>query len=124
MSDSEVETELEAARAALEDARVLDSGGGSDAAIVYRLYYACFHAARAALYDRDERTGSHAGVLSRFGELFVLNGELDREHGRVLNRLYQHREEADYSPSRTDVDVDELFEEADGFLEAVEERLG
>jgi predicted TIM-barrel enzyme len=47
-----VEAEFSKAETAIEDAKTLREGGGSDGAIVNRLYYACFHAAQAALYSK------------------------------------------------------------------------
>ncbi|GAA0196830.1 hypothetical protein ACFFQF_32655 [Haladaptatus pallidirubidus] len=44
--------ELEQARTALTDAKILQEGRGSDTAVVNRLYYACFHAAQAVLYAK------------------------------------------------------------------------
>lgn len=46
--------ELERAREALADARVLLEGQGSDVGVLNRLYYAAFHGAQAALYARDK----------------------------------------------------------------------
>ena len=124
MTDDAVEAELDAAAEALADARVLGDGGGSDAAVANRLYYACFHAARAALYEHGEVAGSHAGVISRFGEIVISEGRLDSKHGRALNELYQRREEADYSPAKADIDVGESFDDAEAFVNAVRGLFG
>ncbi|MFC6903811.1 hypothetical protein [Halalkalicoccus tibetensis] len=61
--------EMEKSRTALEDANTLREGGGSDEAIVNRLYYACFHAAQAVLYangyDPSTLRCRHEAVRSR-----------------------------------------------------------
>lgn len=44
--------ELEEANAALSDATQLRDVGGRDEAIVNRLYYACYHAAKGVLYAK------------------------------------------------------------------------
>lgn len=115
--DEHTDDEIEAARNALSDARILLDGGGTDGAVVNRLYYAAFHAAQAALYAVDEAPSSHAGVLSMFGEELVLAGEATREHGRLLNELYQYRERADYGYGTLDVDVSDLLDRTEQFVE-------
>ncbi len=56
-----VEEELAKAQQALNDAEQLASGG-SDEGVVNRLYYAAFHAAQAALYDRGIEPSSHVAI--------------------------------------------------------------
>lgn len=80
-----IDAEVEAARNALSDARIILEGGGTDDAVVNRLYYAAFHAAQAALYAIGEAPSSHAGLLSLFGEELVLADEAPPEQGRLLN---------------------------------------
>ncbi len=65
--DAEVEDQLLQARQALDDANGARNAELSDAVVINRLYYACFHAAQAVLYDRGYDPGSHGGVLSLFG---------------------------------------------------------
>lgn len=59
VSPEDALAELSAAQDALRDARVLLAGDGSDAGVYNRLYYAAFHAAHAALSDRDVNPSSH-----------------------------------------------------------------
>jgi len=51
---------------------------------------------------------SHGGYIQRFGELYVLTGEVDREIVSKLYRVLELRNKArydpDYNPSETDVD--------------------
>lgn len=82
-----VEEVLSMARLALSDAEQLVASDGSDEGIVNRLYYAAFHAAQAALYQRDVDPSSHGAVRNRFGEHFVLDGSVSRTHGRLLTTL-------------------------------------
>lgn len=62
-----VEEELSMARMALSDAEQLVAGSGSDEGVVNRLYYAVFHAAQAALYDRDVNPSSHSALVTDSG---------------------------------------------------------
>jgi uncharacterized protein (UPF0332 family) len=100
-----VEEEFSKACEALLDAQSLAESGGSDAGIVNRLYYACFHAAQAALYDRGVDPSSHSALRNRFGEHLVLDGELSRDHGRLLTTLADLRQQADYGYAPIDEDA-------------------
>lgn len=83
------------ARDALSDVAVLRHGG-TDKAIVNRLYYACFHAARAVLYSNGFEPKTHEGVATVFGKEIVVAGDARREDGRFLTTMYDHRQQADY----------------------------
>lgn len=45
-----------------------------------------------------EIPGSHGGVVNRFGELYVLSGDLPKECGRKLNRHLELRNRSRYDP--------------------------
>ena len=74
-----------------EDLRRLGHSSGA----VTRYYYACFHAARAALLRLGLEPATHAGVRSLFHRHFV--PEIPGEVARNLAYLQQVREDADYS---------------------------
>jgi uncharacterized protein (UPF0332 family) len=113
--------ELEEAKAALSDADVLRQHDGTDNAIVNRLYYACFHTAKAVLYAKGFEPTSHQGVVSLFGEEVVLNGEATRADGRFFNQLRDHRQRADYKHDPVPADVDALFGRAKQFVVDMDE---
>lgn len=87
--------ELERANEALSDAAVLRNGG-SKCGVVNRLYYACFHAARAALHTKGFDPDTHAGVLTLFGREIANQGDATGADGRFLNRMESYRTAADY----------------------------
>lgn len=118
-----VREELEKARQALADAEQLTAGGGSDEGVVNRLYYAAFHAAQAALYSRDVNPSPHGAVRNRFGEVFVVSGELSRDQGRLLTTLADLRQQADYGYEPLEVDVGDLFERTAAFVDDVTELV-
>jgi uncharacterized protein (UPF0332 family) len=91
-----VDDQLRQAQQALADAEGARNADLSDVVVINRLYYACFHAAQAVLYDRGHNPGSHGGVLSLFGSEVVVVGDAPRENGRFLNRLSELRKQADY----------------------------
>lgn len=109
------EEELQEARDALSDARVL-KGDGTDKAVVNRLYYACFHAAQAVLYAKGFEPRTHEGVAMLFGREVVLGGDASAEDGRFLNELRDYREQADYDHDPIEADVDVLFGRAERFV--------
>lgn len=115
-----VAEEYQQARDALADARILLEGGGSDEAVVNRLYYACFHAASAVLISKDHEVASHRGLIMVFGREVVLTGDVPKDDGRFLNELNDLREQADYGYDKLDVAVKSLYERAEDFVDHAE----
>lgn len=103
--------ELELATNALREASLL-LDAGLVAGAVSRLYYAVFHAARAALVVRDRHAKTHGGQVSVFEATF------DREP--LLGRLLDLRIKADYKSlefEATESGVRTLLTEATAFVE-------
>lgn len=123
MSEGYAVEEFRKAMDALEDARTMHASDVTDEAVVSRCYYACFHAANAALYDRGHEPNTHKGMISLFGQGLVLDGPLSREEGRFLNRLRDLREQADYGYDAIDADVEELLDGTALFFDSVEGAL-
>lgn len=96
----------------------------TDETIVNRLYYACFHAAKAVLHTKGFDPSTHQGVLTVFGEEVILSGEATREDGRFLNDLRDLRQQADYRHDPIEVDVDELFERTKAFVAKMHDLTG
>lgn len=124
VDDRYVREELDKARDALTDAEALLAADGSTEGVVNRLYYAAFHAAQAALYDRDVEPGSHGGVRNRFGEELVLGGGATRDQGRLLTTLADLRQQADYGYEPISADPDELHDRTRAFVEAMTDLVG
>jgi uncharacterized protein (UPF0332 family) len=79
------------ARAALED------GDCDDA--VSRAYYAMFNAARCLLIAEDPANAeisTHRGTLTRFSDVFIRTGRIDKRFGRMVHRAQDARYVADY----------------------------
>jgi len=106
--EAAVEDQLRQARQALSDAEGARNAELSDAVVVNRLYYACFHAAEDALYDRGHNPTTHGGVLSLFGSEIVGTGDAARTDGRFLNDLGELRQQADYGYGTIDEDISTL----------------
>jgi len=50
------------------------------------------------LCKQDDLPGSHGGIVSTFGQLYVKTAEIDKSIGRELNRMLQLRNTARYKP--------------------------
>ena len=84
------------AESALASARRDFDAGDLDGA-ANRLYYAMFHAARAALLSAGESAqGKHGTIIGRFGRRFCKDGPLPAEFGRLLNEAQELRIQGDY----------------------------
>lgn len=118
--DTAVEDQFQQANRALSDAEGARNANLSDAVVINRLYYACFHAAQGVLYDRGVNPSSHGGVLSLFGSEVIAAGDAPREHGRFLNRLSELRKQADYGYGTIDEDVDALLSRTREFVSTME----
>lgn len=90
-----------------------------------RIYFATFHAARAALYAQGYEPKTHQGVLTLFNQHLVRPGHFEPLAARILARLQKYREQADYGESFV-VDRDGAREEdaaARQFVEQVEKFI-
>lgn len=123
-AEADVADELDMARQALIDANRGHGAGQSDAAVVNRLYYACFHAAQAVLYDCGVNPRSHGGVRSLFGSEVVVSGDATAEQGRFLNELSQERHRADYGSEPINKDIAELIERTESFVQHMTNLIG
>jgi len=108
-----IKLRLARAEEALSDASML-LARGSLPGTMNRCYYAVFHAA-SALAIRDGRTfRRHGGLISYLNQQYVKTGRLPKDAGRIFQKTFENRCEADYD----DVirfgpdDVSELLEKA------------
>lgn len=104
-------TELDTAATALREATALLDAGFVVGAIS-RLYYAVFHAARAALLVRGRHTKTHTGQVTQFTATFGLEP--------LLGELLGLRIVADYQSGefdRSEADARALLDRAAEFVE-------
>lgn len=114
---------IQRARQALTTARVDHETADDPRAALNRLYYGCFHAARAVLYDRGYDTSKHRGVLSLVDRELVHEGNLPREQSQTLRDLFVARQDADYGFGPVSNDVERLMDQAEEFVEAMADLL-
>lgn len=122
--DHALEAAFETAEQMLADARTAHEVDISTATVVNRLYYACFHPARAALYDRGFHPRSHGRVQTLFGRELVQSGDVEREFGRFLNDMATYRRRVDYGSGSVERETEELLERTGAFLAAMREVTG
>jgi uncharacterized protein (UPF0332 family) len=111
---------LKKAEAALASAKRDLAAGDFDGA-ANRLYYAMFHAARAALLSVGQTAeGKHGTIIGQFGLHFCKNGPLSPELGRTLNEAQELRSEGDYQAKTPDpAVVTDYVAKAEAFAAAV-----
>lgn len=97
---------LERARAALEEAELLEAAGHCSGAL-NRIYYAAFYAARALLALKKIDSSRHSGVISLFQEHFVKTGIVSPDVARALPQAFARRQRSDYDDF-TEVHADEV----------------
>ncbi|WP_185715682.1 HEPN domain-containing protein [Halocatena pleomorpha] len=114
--------ELELAYDALNEADVLRKQGG-DRGAISRLYYACFHAAQAVLYDRGFDPQTHGTAIRWFGQEVVVPGDASEAAGSFFNEMYDLRTEADYKPPPT-ANVEALYVRTEVFIDDMAALLG
>jgi uncharacterized protein (UPF0332 family) len=103
---------LKKADAALASAKRELAAGDLDGT-ANRLYYAMFHAARAA-------QGRHATIIAQFGRRFCKDGPLPTELGRAINEAQELRLEGDYGAGTPDAtEVAAYVAKAEQFVAAV-----
>ena len=116
---ADIVREFERAEQMLSDATTARSVGISTATVVNRLYYACFHAAQAALYARGHDPRSHGRVGTLLGHELVQSGDIPREFGRFFNDMQTYRHRVDYGSGGVERDTSELIDETARFLDAM-----
>ncbi len=83
------------AKESLESAQ-LEFSQGHLSFCANRLYYAAFYAVSAVLAMRSLKYGKHSAVRASFRLDFVKQGIVSPELGKLYDRLFLDRQEADY----------------------------
>lgn len=114
-----IDREFSRAEQMLDDATKAHEVGISKATVVNRLYYACFHAAQAALYERGFDPQSHGRVQTLLGRELIQSGDVPREFGRFFNDMETYRRRVDYGSGGVERASEELLELTAEFLDAM-----
>lgn len=88
-------------------------------------YYAMFHAANALLASIDLGFSKHSAVHAAFGREFVKKGRIPQHLHRWLLSAFEIRVQAtyDYDATVTAEEAEVLIEQAEQFVDAIEEYL-
>lgn len=116
VSRTDIARELERAEQMLADATKANEVGISKATVVNRLYYACFHAAQAALYSRGWNPQSHGHVQTLLGRELVRDGDVSRDLGRFFNDMETYRRRVDYGSGGVEREAADLIDRTREFL--------
>ena len=65
-----------------------------------RLYYSLYYAATALLISDGHVSHTHSGMITLFGQNYVSKGPLSKEDGKLMKRIFDLRQEADYDDFR------------------------
>lgn len=116
----EIAATLERAEQSIQAARLLAASSFYDFA-ASRAYYAAFYAATAVLLHEGLELSKHSAVIASIHQRFVKTGKLDKEHGKVLNWLFELRSVGDYGGTAhvSSEEVDRAIDAADKFVKAV-----
>ena len=90
-----VKYRLERAKESFEDGEILTSEKRWNSA-ANRMYYACFYIVSAYLAKRELKATTHSGLKTTFNKELVKAGKVSQEDGKLFNKLFGIRQEADY----------------------------
>lgn len=71
--------------------------------------YAVYYAATALLISNGYTTRTHSGMITQMNVHFVLPGKLNKADGRLINKLFDLRQEAN-SDDFIDADEEDIKE--------------
>lgn len=116
---------LQRAHETMKEAEVMIREAFYNAA-VNRMYYACYYATVALLLKNDIQTQTHNRVKTMLGLHFISTGKLPLKVGKTFTTLFEKRHSGDYDDFVfCDKEmVDELFPQAEVFIQSVEKLLG
>jgi uncharacterized protein (UPF0332 family) len=88
---------------------------------VNRLYYACFYTVTALLLSKGLSSSKHSGVRALFHQNIVKNGLINREMGKIYDKLFDTRQKGDYADLVyfDKKEVSSWFDEAKIFISSV-----
>jgi uncharacterized protein (UPF0332 family)/predicted nucleotidyltransferase len=77
------------------------------------------------LLDQDDLPGSHGGIVSTFGQMYVKTAKIDKSIGRELNRALQLRNMARYKPDSTlgSKDAEDVMELAEKLIAILSDKI-
>lgn len=92
---------------------------------VSRTYYALFDAIRGLLELKEIFAKSHLGAIIKFNQLYIKTGIFDKRFAKVIARIKNLREDADYTFKKdiSKIAAQEALTEAKKFVSVIEKYL-
>lgn len=90
-----IQYRLKRATEAFKDGKLLASQNSWNSA-ANRFYYACFYIISAYLAKKELKATTHSGLKATFNRVLVKTGKVSPEDGKLFNKLFGIRQEADY----------------------------
>ncbi len=90
-----------------------------------RLYYACYYAITALLINNEYISHTHGGVIGLMGKYFVLTGIISKEQNKLYQKLFDLRQDGDYSDwiEIEEEDIKPLLEPAEKFIDTIKHLI-
>ncbi len=85
----------ETSRKSLEAAKLLYENNFISSA-VNRLYYSVFYIVNALLVKNEITAKTHTGLKHQFSVKFIKTNKIDKKYGKLLTKLFNLRQKADY----------------------------
>ena len=90
-----VEYRVEKAQSTLDEAKKIIALGIWNI-VANRLYYCLYYAATALLINNQIAVHTHGGMLTLINQHFVQTGQLTKDEGRFLKKMFTLRQDSDY----------------------------
>ena len=92
---------------------------------VNRLYYSCFQLIDALLYMENLQIKTHSGLKNSFFQYYIKTGIIDKELGKLYDKLFDWRNEGDYAVfiEFEKEDVTPLIPQVKNFLDAMQNLI-
>ncbi len=93
--------------------------------VVNRLYYSLFYAVSALLQQEGVFTKTHAGLKSKFNELFVKTFKIGLEKAQIYTTLFSTRQLGDYADfiTYTKDEVEPLIERTEELIYEIKKLI-
>lgn len=125
MKEQEIaRTTIKKASKRLKSAKILfEAGQYADS--LSRAYYSMIDIIRGVLEIKKVIAKTHKGAITKFHQLFIKTGKIDKKYSKILSKAEEARENADYS---FDVVIDKdaaqnALEQAEDFVREIKRYL-
>lgn len=84
-------------------------------------YTILYYAATALLINNGHATRTHSGMITQISVHFVLPGILTKDDGRLIRKLFDLRQEADYDDfiDATEEDINEYLPQVESLVKKI-----